>query len=104
MSTNHEPPSPPLNWQIWAALLLSLSTFISFRLVFVKWPLTRDFPWPSLLLMGLSGAALVVGVRRSFAPGRLRTLRGIVGVALGLASGAVLAGFVFVVFVAARRL
>jgi peroxiredoxin len=94
----------PVNWQIWVALLLSLATFISFRLVFVKWPLTRDFPWANLLLLVLSVIALFIGVRRAFAPGRLQVVRGIVGSVVAIVSVAILAGFVFLVFVAARQL
>ncbi len=94
----------PVNWQIWAGLLLSLVTFISFRLVFVKFPITRDFPWVNLLLLVLSVIALVVGIRRAFAPGRHQALRRIVGTSVVFVSVTILAGFVFLVFVAARRL
>jgi hypothetical protein len=58
------------NWQIWAGFLLSLAASISYPFVFVRWPITRDFPWVTLLLYIVAGALLVVGVKRAFAQGR----------------------------------
>jgi hypothetical protein len=58
------------NWQIWAGFLLTIAAGFSYTLVFVWWPVTRDFPWVNLLLFGMAMVLLFVGVRRAFAPGR----------------------------------
>ena len=46
--------------------------FVSYFLVFVWFPVTRDFPWANLLLFVIAAALLLVGVRRAFAPDRPR--------------------------------
>src|SRR5438552_8249747 len=56
------------NWPIWAGFLLSLIAFLSYFLIFVWFPVTRDFPWANLLLFALAAALLLIGVRRAFAP------------------------------------
>lgn len=57
------------NWPIWAGILLSLFAFLSYFFLFVRFPLTRDFPWANLLSFAAAAALLLVGVRRAFAPG-----------------------------------
>src|SRR6266550_2134529 len=69
------------NWQIWVGLLLSLIALFSYPLVFVRFPVTRDFPWVNLLLFGISAILLFVGLRRAFAP-RRRLRSKITGVVL----------------------
>lgn len=92
-----------LNWPIWAGFLISLIAFLSYFLVFVWFPVTRDFPWANLLLFALAGALLVVGMRRAFAADRLRRSK-IVGAILTAISVAIFGFFVFGIFVFARRL
>jgi hypothetical protein len=62
--------SQRFNWQIWAGFLLSLAASISYPVIFMRWPITRDFPWVTLLLYVVAAALLVIGVRRAFASGR----------------------------------
>ena len=93
------------NWAIWAGFLLSLIAFLSYFLVFVWFPVTRDFPWVNLLLFALATALLLVGVRRAFAPGRTRPkLSKIAGVTLTTLGLAVFGFFVFATLINARRL
>lgn len=89
------------NWPVWAGLLLSVVAFVSYFLVFVRFPVTRDFPWASLLLFGAAAALLLVGLRRAFAPGRrLKSkVAGSVAATLGFA---IFGLFVFSTFVIAR--
>src|SRR6267378_8547140 len=61
-----------LNWPVWAGFLLSLSALLSYPFVFVRWPITRDFPWANLLLFGIAAALLGLGIRRAFAGERPR--------------------------------
>lgn len=92
------------NGPLLAGLILSVVTFLSFRLVFVRWPLTRDVPWVNLLLFAAAAACLWIGARRAYAPGRLRVLRATLGSIVVLASAAPLALFVFAVLIAPRQL
>jgi peroxiredoxin len=92
------------NWPIWAGFLLSPVVLLSYPLVFERWPVTRDVPWVNLLLLGLAAGLLVAGLRRAFAPGRLRALRIVTSLVLAGLSTAVLANFLVIVFVSARQL
>jgi peroxiredoxin len=93
-----------INWPLFAGTLLSLLGFLSFPLAFVKWPVTRDFPWANLLVFAAAAIVLGAGLRRAFAPGRSRIVRVVFAlVACGISLAAV-AQFVMMVFVAPRRL
>ncbi|HKB66613.1 MAG TPA: hypothetical protein VKC61_12230 [Pyrinomonadaceae bacterium] len=93
------------NWQIWAAFLLSLFAFISYFLLFVRIPITRDFPWANLLLFVAAVALMFLGLRRAFASDRAHPLRSkIAGGVLATLSVVVLGLFVFTVFIWARLL
>lgn len=89
------------NWLVWAGFLLSLVAFISYFFVFVRFPLTRDFPWASLLLFGVAAALVLVGLRRAFAPGR-RLKSKIAGLVAVMLSVAIFGFFVFITFIASR--
>jgi hypothetical protein len=91
------------NWQIWAGFLLSVIAALSYPLVFVRFPVTRDFPWANLLLFGFAAALLLVGVRRAFKPDRRRISK-IVSAILATLSVAILAFFIFAAFIVSRWL
>jgi hypothetical protein len=91
------------NWQIWAGFLFSLIVLFSYPLVFVRWPITRDFPWANLLLLGITAVLLIVGLRRAFAPDR-RRLSKVASLILAMLSILVLGFFIFTAFVASRWL
>jgi peroxiredoxin len=93
-----------LNWPLWSGFFLSPIAFLSYPFVFERWPLTRDFPWVNLLLFGLTALLLVTGLRRAFAPGRLRWLRMTSGLIATTLSVAIFANFAMNVFVHARHL
>jgi hypothetical protein len=91
------------NWQIWATFLLSLFAFLSYPLLFVRFPVTRDFPWANLLLFGVAVVLLLFGLRRAFASNRSHPIRSkVTGGVLATLSLVVLGFFVFTVFVWAR--
>jgi len=92
-----------LNWQIWAGFLLSLTVLFSYPLLFVDWPITRDFPWANLLLFAIAVVLLFIGVRRGFAPD-CRLISKIVSSVLAALSVSVFGMFIFVAFVASRWL
>jgi len=91
------------NWQIWAAFLLSLFAFLSYPLLFVRFPVTGDFPWANLLFFVIALALMLFGLRSAFASDRAHPLRSkISGGILATLSLAILGGFVFTVFIWAR--
>ena len=91
------------NWHIWAGFLLSLVAFISYPQVFVRWAVTRDFPWVNLLLFGVAAALLLVGTRRAWTRQITRSTR-ITSTALAGLSALVLAFFVFTALISSRWL
>ena len=93
-----------VNWALWSGFLLSPIAFLSYPLVFERWPITRDVPWATLLLFGLSGLLIAIGVRRATAPGRLRGLRIASAIVVTAVSVAIFASFATNVFVRARQL
>jgi peroxiredoxin len=92
------------NWPLLAALVLMPAAFLSFPLLFVKWPATRDVPWANLLLFALAGVSLVTGLRRAFAPGRVRAGRILIGLAVTALSAVCVYSFVRAVLIAPRHL
>src|SRR6266699_3977591 len=55
-----------INWQTWAGFILSLVAGFSYPLVFVQWPITREFPWANLLLFAIAIVLLFLGHREFF--------------------------------------
>ena len=91
------------NWQIWAGFLLSVFAFMSYPLLFVRFAVTRDFPWANLLLFAVAVVLTLWGVRRAFASDRRRPrLAKIGGSVLATLSVLVLGLFIFSVFIFAR--
>jgi hypothetical protein len=91
------------NWQIWAGFLLSFFSALSYPLFFVKFPVTRDFPWANLLLFGIAVVLLFIGARRAFAPDR--RLRSKIAASVLATLGVTIVGlFVFSAFVMGRWL
>ena len=85
------------NWQLWSGFALSVVAFATYFAFFLSFPLTRDFPFPSLILFAIAIVLLVVGLRRAQ---HRRPLAWIVTV-LGIA----IAGFFCVaVFIATKQL
>ena len=61
------------NWPIWVGFVLALSGLFFYGF-FVRYPITRDFPWANLLLFGAGIALLLLGLFRAF--GRPQVYRG----------------------------
>jgi drug/metabolite transporter (DMT)-like permease len=85
------------NWQLWSGFALSAVAFATYFAFFIRFPLTRDFPVPTLLLFAIAIVLLIVGLRRAQ---RRRPLAWIVTV-LGIG---VAAFFVFAVFIGSRQI
>ena len=94
-----------VNWALWAGFLLSVISFLSYPFLFVRFPLTRDFPWANLVLFVVAVALLVIGLRRAFSPQRSHPLHSkIVATAFATISVAIVALFVFTFLIMARWL
>src|SRR2546430_11395562 len=92
-----------INWPIWLGFIISVFAFLSYPLIFVNWPVTRDFPWANIALFVVAAFLLFVGIRRAFAPGRRRLSK--IFSALGaLLSVLVLGMFILVAFIGSRWL
>lgn len=93
------------NWPLWAGFLLSLIAFLSYPFVFVRFPVTRDFPWANLVLFGVAAVLVLLGVRRGFSESRSNPTRSkIAGITLATLSFAVFGFFIFAIFIMARHL
>jgi hypothetical protein len=93
------------NWQLWAGFLLSVFAFLSYPLLFVRFAVTRDFPWFNLLLFAVAVGLLLFGIRRAFASGRPHPIRSkIVGGVVAAFSLLIVAFFIFTVFIWARMM
>jgi len=91
------------NWALWSGFILSLIAFLSYFLIFARYPVTRDVPWINFLLFALSLALLFAGLRRAFgSPDRYRGK--IAGPILSILSLAVVAFFCLAIFYFPKQL
>src|ERR1044071_6353255 len=92
-----------INWPIWSGFLLAVIAFLSYPFFFINWPVTRDFPWASLLIFAVAAVLLLIGLRRAFKPGR-RLISKIIAPILAILSLLIVASFIFISFIESRRL
>jgi hypothetical protein len=91
------------NASVWLGLVVVLAGVASYPLIFIRYPVTRDVPWASLLIMALGLVMLAVGISRAFR--QPDAYRGkIFGSVLGVLAAAVVAFFCYGVFYATRQL
>jgi hypothetical protein len=91
------------NASVWVGLIVVFAGVASYPLIFIRYPVTRDVPWASLLIMALGLVLVAVGVARAFR--RPDAYRGkIFGSVLGVLAAAVAAFFCYGVFYATRQL
>lgn len=97
-------PRRRFNWPIWAAPIVSVAGLLSFPMLFVKWPLTRDVPWANAALFVLAGWLLWMGFRRAAASDRWRAAKLTLAGVMIVVCAAPLAAFVLIRFVSAAQL
>jgi hypothetical protein len=91
------------NWRIWVGFAVALLAAYSYLFLFIRFPVTRDFPWANLLLFLASGYLLATGLYRAFT--RPAEYRGrISGPVLAALSLGILGLFYYGAFYAARHL
>jgi hypothetical protein len=94
-----------INWPLWVGLLLTVAAFMSFFFIFVRFPITRDFPWANFVLFAIAAVLLFIGLRRGFAPDRPHPTRSkIVSVLVTVGGVLVIGLFAFAYFVGGRML
>ena len=61
------------NLPIVFGFLVTMGAFVSYYTIFVKFPVTRDFPWLNLMMFAGGLGLLGAGLKRAFRdPGRFR--------------------------------
>jgi 4-amino-4-deoxy-L-arabinose transferase-like glycosyltransferase len=53
------------NWPLWSGLLLVVVAVVSYFAIFTRFPVTRDVPWVSFILLAIAIALLISGWRRA---------------------------------------
>ncbi len=91
------------NWQLWAGFVLTIFSFLSYPFLFIDYALLRDFPWLNLLLFIVALGLLILGLRRAFRPGG-KPIWKISAVVVSTLGVLVMAFFIFIAFIEARRL
>jgi hypothetical protein len=90
------------NWPLGAGFIVVLAGFLTYTF-FVRFPLTRDFPWVNFLLFAAGGILLAAGLRRAFRQPEI--YRGkVFGPVLSVLGLCVFGLFVFIVFYELRQL
>jgi len=91
------------NASVWWGFVLVVVGVVSYPLFFVRFPVTRDFPWVNLLLIVVGLVLLGIGIARAFS--RPDAYRGkIFGSVLGVLMVAFTVFFAYGMFVATRQL
>ena len=89
------------NWPLWVRFVVAVGGLFSYEF-FIQFPITRDFPWATLLLFGIGAALLLMGLFRAF--GRPQLYRGKVFGSIFLAISVLLfAFFSYVTFYMLRQ-
>ena len=91
------------NPRIWGGFVLCLAALVSYPTFFVRFPITRDFPWVNLLLIVAALFLLVTGILRAFR--RPDAYRGrIFGSILGVLSVFLVGFFLYGMFILTKNL
>ncbi|HWZ97554.1 MAG TPA: hypothetical protein VN025_07330 [Candidatus Dormibacteraeota bacterium] len=91
------------NWHVWIGFLLCVIGVVSYFLLFLRFPITRDVPWANYLIMAAGLGFLISGLRRAY--GQSQQFKGkIAGPILGVFSLAMIGFFCFLIFFASKQL
>jgi hypothetical protein len=55
------------NWRIWIGFLLAMAVIPGYFAFFARFPITRDVPWASWLMLAIAGLLLWAGIGKAFA-------------------------------------
>jgi hypothetical protein len=85
------------NWPLWSGFALSLVAFVTYFAFFLRFPVTRDFPLPSLILFAIAIVLLIAGLRGAQHRRPLAWIVTVLGIVIA-------AFFCMAVFVATKQL
>jgi len=89
------------NWPIWIGFIVAVGGLFSYEF-FAQFPVTRDFPWATLVLFGVGAVLVIVGLFRAF--GRPQLYRGkIFGSIFTLITALLFAFFAYEIFYVLRQ-
>ena len=89
------------NWPIWIGFVVAIGGLFSYEF-FARFPITRDFPWATLLLFAVGAALLLFGLFRAF--GRPQLYRGkVFGTILTVIASLLFAFFAYEIFYVLRQ-
>jgi hypothetical protein len=54
-----------LNWPLWLGFIVSILALVGYEMLFVRFPITRDVPWVSYLLLAVALVLVAAGFRRA---------------------------------------
>lgn len=91
------------NFLLYGGFVLAVLAFLSYFIIFARFPLTRDFPWLNLLLLALALGMLSAGLWRAYRHGE-RYRGKVAGPILALLSVAITGLFLFYNFSFSRQL
>ena len=90
------------NPALWVGFALVLIGILSYPYFFIRFPVTRDFPWANLLILVIALGLLAVGLHRAFR--RPDAYRGKISGSILGTLGVLMTGlFLFVIFIFARE-
>ncbi|HXX18657.1 MAG TPA: hypothetical protein VEJ46_04585 [Candidatus Acidoferrum sp.] len=91
------------NPRLWWGFVLALAAIVSYPLFFARYPITRDFPWVTLLLLAIAFFLLATGIARAFQ--RPDAYRGkVAGSILGVLTVSLVGFFLTEIFYVARQI
>jgi hypothetical protein len=91
------------NWRLWLGFLLIFAGAAGYLAIFAWYPITRDFPWVSLLMFAAGVVLLIIGLNRAF--GESQLYRGkILGPILAVLSLGVIGMFSYGLFYKGRQM
>jgi hypothetical protein len=89
------------NWPIWIGFIVAVGGLLSYEF-FARFPVTRDFPWATLVLFGVGAVLLIAGLFRAF--GRPQLYRGkIFGSIFAVITALLFAFFAYEIFYVLRQ-
>ena len=92
-----------MNGLIWTGFAVVILAALSYIPIFVRFPITRDFPWANLLLFAAGGSMIAAGLYRAY--GQPERYRGkISGVVAGGLAVTLFVLFYWGMFVFARQI
>jgi len=93
--TESDETGPSRNHYVWLGPLIALPGFLSYFMLFSKWPAFRDTGWLNLLILAGALTISVIGLRRAWSGGVGRRVAGVAGTVFTAFFAALLPFYIF---------